>query len=293
MKAGNENELFRQVLQRQMALVQRSIRNLKIPAPQGLMLPWKGSHYHFFPEVFIQLAGYTDFEFPKESMRLLPGEMGILAVGLPHRETACSWKNKAFQNLVIMFSSTSILWHLAQSGEDGIPRGGSSHRVSEQASRRLANYLTDMVDIYHSHSSSRDIAVQGLMLAFLASLLAMTEGAGAMRHSKESFKTAQCRDYVIRNMANPKLNVKTVAQRMQCSPNYLSGLFCRETGVTLTSFIQRERIVLARHLLETSSFNVEETAHAVGYEDPAYFIRVFRRYTGQTPKKYQNHHKTL
>ena len=258
----------------------------------GINVAAQGESLPFFPEVFIQLTGYTDFKFPKESMRLEPGEICVIGIGVPHRETASPWRNKAFRNLVIMFSASSISWHLAQAGEDGVPRGCDPHHVSTREAGRLTNYLSDLIDVYHSHASFRDIAVQGLMQTFLASLLGMMEGSYSSRSSRELFKITQCRDYVIRNMANPLLNVKMVAQRMQCSPNYLSSLFCGETGTTLTSFIQRERIIQARHLLETTSFNVGETAVAVGYEDPVYFTRVFKRHTGQTPKKYQNCHKS-
>ena len=225
-------------------------------------------------------------------MRLEPGEICVMGIGLPHREIACPGRNKAFRNLVVMFSASSISWHLAQCGKDGVPRGGDPHHVSTRESGRLTNYLSDLIDVYHSHSSFREVVVQGLMQTFLASLLGMMEGSYSSRSARELFKITQCRDYVIRNMANPLLNVKMVAQRMQCSPNYLSSLFCSETGTTLTSFIQRERIMQARHLLETTSFNVGETAVAVGYEDPVYFTRVFKRHTGQTPKKYQNRHKS-
>lgn len=287
MKNRDEHETCRQALLLQIKLAGTSIRHVKVPAPQGLMLARKGSHYHFQPEVFIQLGGYTDFECPKEVFRLWAGEIAVLPVGVPHRETARPWHGKPFLNMVIMMSPSDLSWHLATEGESGFPRGGRGHLLPSRDAARLAGYLGDLADAYHSHGAFRDITVRGLLLAFLSSLLAAVEGAHSAPRSRESVRVTECRDYVLRHLADPGLNVKAVARRIRCSPNYLSSLFCRETGGTLTSFIQRERIVQARHLLEDPAFNVKETARAVGYEDPAYFARVFRRHTGKPPKKYQ------
>ena len=105
---------------------------------------------------------------------------------------------------------------------------------------------------------------------------------------REAYRVLQCRHYGQENMADPGINVTSLAKKLNCSSDYLSHLFRRETGMTLTSYIMQLRVMQAKSLLKTTALNVQEVGRAVGYEDPVYFIRVFRKLTGLTPKGYRN-----
>ena len=71
------------------------------------------------------------------------------------------------------------------------------------------------------------------------------------------------------------------------SPNYLSRVFRRDTGITPWQYLNRYRVVQAQKLLLTSELSVTEVAQHVGFNDPAYFVRVFHKETGKAPRQYR------
>lgn len=68
---------------------------------------------------------------------------------------------------------------------------------------------------------------------------------------------------------------------------YLSNLFRRETGVTLTEYIHQVRMRKAITLINSSALPVAAIATACGYNDINYFTRIFKRTYGLSPKQYQ------
>lgn len=83
------------------------------------------------------------------------------------------------------------------------------------------------------------------------------------------------------------LTLSTLAQRQNLSAGYLSGLFKKETGKTVTEFITEKRIAYAKHLLSTTNLQVQTVAQHCGIYDVHYFSKVFKKYTGTTPKEYR------
>jgi transcriptional regulator GlxA family with amidase domain len=67
----------------------------------------------------------------------------------------------------------------------------------------------------------------------------------------------------------------------------LKRRFKQATGLALIDYVQNLRIEAAKHLLESSDQAVDEIGFAVGYEDPSFFRRLFRRRTGVTPGRYR------
>ena len=57
--------------------------------------------------------------------------------------------------------------------------------------------------------------------------------------------------------------------------------------MTITEYQQELRINQARHLLKTENLPVDEIAWIVGYNDPSYFGRVFKKATGYSPSGYR------
>ena len=57
--------------------------------------------------------------------------------------------------------------------------------------------------------------------------------------------------------------------------------------MTPLQYITKLRITNAKSLLETTSYNVTEIAQTVGYDNPLYFSRQFKKYTGVSPKEYK------
>lgn len=92
--------------------------------------------------------------------------------------------------------------------------------------------------------------------------------------------------YIDANLSGD-LSLTTLARLLQLAPSYLSGLFHRETGRTLTGHIADERMKAALQLLKTSHLQIQSIAQLCGFSDPNYFSKFFKRRFGVTPLQYR------
>ena len=80
-----------------------------------------------------------------------------------------------------------------------------------------------------------------------------------------------------------RVSLKDVARAVSLSPGHLTTVVRRKTGRTVVEWIAERRMAQARRLLVETDLAVEEVGHRVGYNDPTYFVRSFRRAHGTTP----------
>ena len=84
-----------------------------------------------------------------------------------------------------------------------------------------------------------------------------------------------------------ELSLNSVASLLNVSSSYFSTLFKKETGVTLTEYVNKRRIKHAKYLLESTKLQIQTIAQHCGIMDVHYFSKVFKKMTGMTPKEYR------
>lgn len=84
------------------------------------------------------------------------------------------------------------------------------------------------------------------------------------------------------------LRLKTLANELNVSASYLSTLFRRETGMSLTEYVNSRRIDHAKRLLLASELPIKDVAIRCGLSDMYYFSRIFKRLTGVTPRAFRD-----
>lgn len=87
------------------------------------------------------------------------------------------------------------------------------------------------------------------------------------------------------------IHVAELASMVGVSPSHLSALFRQATGGGPGAYHTSLKMARARTLLDTSSLGIMEIATEVGYTDPLYFSRHFRRVHGINPTQYRAQHK--
>ena len=93
--------------------------------------------------------------------------------------------------------------------------------------------------------------------------------------------------YIEANLTE-NLSLRTLADTLNISPSYLSSLFRKETGQTLTDYINRRRVRHAMHLLKTTRLQIQTVAQHCGIMDVQYFSKIFKRVANMTPKEYRD-----
>jgi len=88
------------------------------------------------------------------------------------------------------------------------------------------------------------------------------------------------------------LSRREIAAAVGVSESYLSKILRQEVGLSLWECLTRLRVQIAKELLSATTDSITEVAGQVGFEDPAYFSRVFSKYSGQSPQAYRKQAKT-
>ena len=287
MSAHNRAEM-RAALDQALKLAERNHLTLRVPHEVKAVQNRRGMHYHYRPEIFLGLQGWTDFSFPHKGFRLGPDEMCIIPAGVPHGEVVHPGTDRPFRNLVAGFYNNTLSLHFAHEARPGKP---DIEVIEFFDAPNLDLFLTlaNTAALTHSmQGPARDTVLKGLLLALLGLFRNIVEtGTGEL--NSDIGKVFQAKCLVREQFANPELGVQHIAEQLGCSADYLSHLFHTETKERLTHYIQRIRIEGAILALESATLTVAQIAYASGFADPAYFARVFKQHKGMTPQEYRLH----
>jgi AraC-like DNA-binding protein len=260
---------------------------IRVPGEEGLMQRLPGFHFHFKPEVFLQLAGRTEFEFPREKLVVDEGDLCVLPAGLPHRETVYPGAKRPFRNLVAGFYSNTLSLHLASEVSPRKPDIEAIEFFDLPNADEVEGLTRITVSVFRQQACARDHVLHGLVIAMLGTFENLVVSAPD-RLNSDSGKVFHVKWIVREQFSNTELNVMSIAERLQCSPDYLSHLFHVATGEKLIHYIQRIRIESARIALESTPLYISEIAFANGFDDAGYFSRVFRKHCGETPQQFRS-----
>ena len=96
----------------------------------------------------------------------------------------------------------------------------------------------------------------------------------------------QVTNYVQHNLSRP-VDVDDLAKTLFISRTHLASRFKQETGMTLTDFILGEKVEEAKRLLRYSDKSLTLIANYLGFSSQSHFTRIFKKYSGQTPREYR------
>ena len=85
-----------------------------------------------------------------------------------------------------------------------------------------------------------------------------------------------------------KLTLADVAEHLNISSGHLSNTFKKFTGVTISDYIATIKIDHAKELIDTHQYLMYEMSDMLGFENPYYFSKVFKKVTGIAPREYEN-----
>lgn len=142
--------------------------------------------------------------------------------------------------------------------------------VSNQFARRIesANYQNELNKI------SQEMIRKYCLLVQNHSMKGCTETMG------------QILNYIDFHLDEP-LSLKEMAERFSLNPSYLSRLFKKELGRTLTDYINEQRVEKSLMYLTVTGLRIQEVAARVGFIDENYFSRIFKKIKHMTPKEYR------
>ena len=109
----------------------------------------------------------------------------------------------------------------------------------------------------------------------------------ASRHEEKSDNDIQvAKDYIEKNFGS-NITLDDVSRIVNISPYYFSKVFKEETGENFIDYLTNLRIGRAKELLRNSDLSMKEICNEIGYADPNYFSRTFKKNVGVSPTEYK------
>lgn len=169
----------------------------------------------------------------------------------------------------------------------GIPRGRSVFWAGVTADIR-SMYCQMIRELQLKGTHYEELLRMDLRHLFLLMHRHLTDTANA--ESPIHGEITQALGWFERHWREP-ISMDEYAVRNRMTPYWFRQKFKAFTGTTPTQYIISLRIANAMNLMENTDYNIEQIAEAVGYDNPSYFRRLFRKHTGVSPSEYKKRHK--
>ena len=158
--------------------------------------------------------------------------------------------------------------------------------------REKLNNITGLIfeELKNSDDYSQDIVLNLLHLFLLESRRIFDQQNQAPKEESETTPDTtiiRFKQLIEENFAKEK-NVSLYAEMLNMNPSCLNELTKRTTGITAGELIRNRVIDETKKLLYSSSMSGKEIAYELGFDDPAYFSRFFKKYTGITLKEFRD-----
>lgn len=126
---------------------------------------------------------------------------------------------------------------------------------------------------------------------------ALVRCLGMAGHVPDATQTASTKSLLeevciyLQNHYQYEVTRESVAQQFKISPNYLSRIFHVQGHMTFSNYLMHVRTDRAKFLLRNYNLKLDDVTARCGYRDTAYFCRVFKKLTKQTPAEYRANQK--
>lgn len=151
----------------------------------------------------------------------------------------------------------------------------------------VLNYRFEKRKFYLSDVMSMQDYVQ-LRKWFMDKMTDLCRSIMRRRQEQSESVVNRAKNYIQENYAKD-ISLDEVSREVNVSPYYFSKLFKSEAGVNFIDYLTGIRIDRARALLEDPGIPIKEIGIEVGYVDPNYFSRIFKKQTQMSPREYREH----
>ncbi|RED63057.1 response regulator transcription factor [Cohnella lupini] len=200
--------------------------------------------------------------------------------------------NGGYEELGSRIEETLKAWQFESPGREALElfQYGILHMLYQSAYRKgFSIYdvftVNELTDAQAPRSSPQLMAWAGKAVLKMGQAL-------AERQRDASAVIAKVQSYILENLQT-ELTRDGIANSVYRNPAYLSRLFRKETGISLSDYITQLRIDHAKRYLIDTNDKVSNIAEGVGYIHFSYFAKLFKKVTGLSPQEYRKRYQIL
>lgn len=108
-----------------------------------------------------------------------------------------------------------------------------------------------------------------------------------LRKDTNSKHINACKEYIYAHIKE-RITIEDLSDALGVSASYLSRLFKKEAGISVSAYVREQKINIAKNLLRFSEYSLIEIANRLSFSSQSHFIQQFKEVTGMTPKKYRD-----
>ncbi|WAM31495.1 response regulator transcription factor [Caldicellulosiruptor naganoensis] len=143
---------------------------------------------------------------------------------------------------------------------------------------RLMSVVEKFIKEITAEDAQKDIVQKSLdVIAAIVS-----EAALQKRSLSSNSIISQAVEYINNNFTK-NISLEEMSKFLNVSPYYFSKIFKKSMGINFKKYLIKLKIEHAQKLLKETNMPIKEIAYEVGFDDPNYFIKAFKKYTGTTP----------
>jgi AraC-like DNA-binding protein len=156
----------------------------------------------------------------------------------------------------------------------------------------ISQLFNRIIDSYSSHASSENLLTTVLIAELLIHLeriysYCYTTNKNYKSHRKIEPRVKSLLEDINLNYKN-KISLDELANQHYMNKYYMCHLFKSETSFSIGEYINSQRIMHAKDLLENDKLSFNEIAQMCGFEDYSNFYKIFKKLMGASPSKYKN-----
>ncbi len=154
----------------------------------------------------------------------------------------------------------------------------------DRISPSVKNDFLKLFHVWHSNDSSN--IPQAFSILYNVYFEGIRALDGSYSRSGELF--SRITSYILDNYTNPDLSLEHISIFAGISEVHIRRIFKDKANTTPIKYINFIRITQAENMMKNSNFTVAEIAEAVGFNDPFYFSRIFKKSYGLSPREFSN-----
>jgi AraC-like DNA-binding protein/mannose-6-phosphate isomerase-like protein (cupin superfamily) len=298
MVDGHEVFRFNQNLENAHHVISRTL-NMAVE-PVQTYIPW---HVHDYIEFSVVVKGECVFEFLDQTVTVTAGQVMLVDRRCAHRTKSLTKKDlvleigiraSLLQSIFLDAVPTqSILTDFVRQLFNKTAYAERYWQFDKVNQVTLVSIIQGLIEEYTGEASLVSELAQSFIQALLILLMQQSR---TISHDQPHLNKyhAQPLDLILYIDEHYRdIGLSQMAAYFNYSPNYLSSELKKATGKVFSQLVQQKRVAVAKALLRQTNWPIEVIAERVGYENPVFFHKLFKREEQQTPAEYRQRTQSL
>lgn len=248
-------------------------------------------HRHEFYEFFLFINGEGVHEIDFQSSIISNNSVHIVAPGQVHRLTV-----KNVQGYVICFSEEFICLHSNSNLAELYPffklPNSSIFNIDETTSLNLIELIEKLYKDYKlAVNSDLELVKHYVHIVLIKFRIYFEQHVQTTKQlPKKNTKVTQFKELINKNYLFHK-SIADYAAELNVSANHLNALCKKQDGCSAIQLVHQRLLLESKRMLVITDLSIKEIAFMLQFDEMAYFIRFFKKNTGETPGKYRTNMK--